>query len=383
MRIRTIVGGLVAIVTLAAVAVAVAVGSGRPADVQMVRASDATPGGSTGATGTTGSTGAPEVTTLTALTQGKLFDGTARIIVRLSGDIAPSSPTPLLSPAVAGRWTVKGNHETFTPTSTLAPCTNYQLTVWAQTTAVGQLPLGARKVVTLEVPCPGVRAVQQALARLHYLPYRFHPHTPTGAESGPETRKAAARAAFVPLAGHFVRVIDDAPPLAAGQADATTRGALEIFQADHGEAATGTATAATWAALLGAEQGGYTDRTPYTFVTVSQSDPESLQVHRGNRIVLRTAVNTGVPGAPTQNGVFAIYARYVSTTMTGTNPDGSHYSDPGVPWVNYFNGGDAVHGFNRASYGFPQSDGCVELPPATAAVVFKMLAIGDIVVVSP
>ncbi len=55
--------------------------------------------------------------------------------------------------------------------------------------------------------------------------------------------------------------------------------------------------------------------------------------------------NTGVPGATTQQGTFPIYARFTSTTMSGTNPDGSKYSDPGVPWVNYFNGGDAVHGF--------------------------------------
>ena len=37
--------------------------------------------------------------------------------------------------------------------------------------------------------------------------------------------------------------------------------------------------------------------------------------------------------------------------MAGTNPDGSHYDDPGVPWVSYFHGGDALHGFIRASYG--------------------------------
>ena len=45
--------------------------------------------------------------------------------------------------------------------------------------------------------------------------------------------------------------------------------------------------------------------------------------------------------------------------MTGTNPDGSNYSDPGVPWVSYFNGGDALHGFDRA----PATAG----PRATAA----------------
>jgi lipoprotein-anchoring transpeptidase ErfK/SrfK len=52
---------------------------------------------------------------------------------------------------------------------------------------------------------------------------------------------------------------------------------------------------------------------------------------------------------------------------------------PDVPWVNYFNGGDAVHGYPRAAYGFPQSNGCVELPIETAQTVFGMLSIGDIV----
>jgi peptidoglycan hydrolase-like protein with peptidoglycan-binding domain len=379
MRVKTIAGCLVAVVTLAVAAAAVALGSGGRQGMGIVRASDTTPVGSTG---TTGPSGAGVATTLTALPHATVADGTLPIVVRLSGAVTPGSPTPQLLPTVAGRWTRSKNLETFTPTSSLEPCTTYHLTVWSRTTAAGQLPLGTKRVVTFAVTCPGAHAVQQALARLHYLPYRFHPHTPTISESGPMTRAAAAHAAFKSPPGHFVRVIKDAPPLAAGQLDATTRGALEVFQETHGSAASGTADAATWAALLGAEAGNHTDRTPYTFVTVSQRQPESLEVHRGNKIALKTAANTGVPGAPTANGVFPIFARYVSTTMTGTNPDGSHYSDPGVPWVNYFNGGDAVHGFNRPGYGYPQSDGCVELPPATAAVVFKMLAIGDIVVVS-
>ncbi|HWH12147.1 MAG TPA: L,D-transpeptidase [Solirubrobacteraceae bacterium] len=376
MRLRTILGGCVGLVTLTAAVLVVVLWSGGRSPQGMIPASDTTAAGSTGATGSTGSTA---TTKLTELPHATVADGTAPLVLRLSGPVAPRSPTPLLSPAAAGRWTVKGDLETFTPASTLEPCTTYQLTVWSQTAATGQLPLGTRRVLTLAVACPGVRAVQQALARLHYLPYSFHSRTPT---RGRETRGAAAHAAFRPPAGHFVKVIRQAPPLAAGQPDATTRGALEVFQETHGSAPTGTATAATWAALLGAEAGGNTDRTPYTFVTVSQVQPETLEVHRGNRIALKSATNTGVQGATTANGVFPIYERFVSTTMTGTNPDGSHYSDPGVPWVNYFNGGDAVHGFDRPGYGYPQSDGCVELPPATAAVVFKMLAIGDIVVVS-
>ena len=63
--------------------------------------------------------------------------------------------------------------------------------------------------------------------------------------------------------------------------------------------------------------------------------------------------------------------------MSGTNPDGSHYVDPGIQWVSYFNGGDALHGFVRGSYGFPQSDGCVEMPIANAAVVFPLTPTRD------
>jgi lipoprotein-anchoring transpeptidase ErfK/SrfK len=115
---------------------------------------------------------------------------------------------------------------------------------------------------------------------------------------------------------------------------------------------------------------------------VSESIPETLEVHKGSHVVLTTPANTGVAGAETAQGIFPIFSRFTSTTMTGTNPDGSKYSDPGVPWVNYFNGGDAVHGFPRGSYGTPQSNGCVELPIGTAQTVYGMLAIGDIVEVS-
>jgi len=69
------------------------------------------------------------------------------------------------------------------------------------------------------------------------------------------------------------------------------------------------------------------------------------------------------------------------TTMTGTNPDGSKYSDPGIPWVSYFNGGDAIHAFTRASFGTPQSLGCVELPLADAQQVWPYTPIGTLVTV--
>jgi L,D-transpeptidase catalytic domain/Putative peptidoglycan binding domain len=312
-----------------------------------------------------------------------ITDGTAPLRVRLSGAPAVGSPVPMLSPGVAGRWTSVGSSEYFKPKSTLEPCSTYTLTVWAGTTATGELPLGGRRrTLTLHVACPSLRALQQALARLRYLPYTIDATRGRNSGGHPEARALAARYAFRPPPARLVANVPHAPGLWYGALDPTTRGALTVFQSGHGLSPTGVPDRSTWASLLAAETLGHGDPVPYTFVTVSEAIPETLEVRRGGHVVLSSPVNTGVPGAATERGTFPIYARYVSTTMSGTNPDGSHYSDPGVPWVNYFNGGDAVHGFPRPSYGTPQSNGCVELPIATAARVFPLLAIGDLVVVS-
>jgi len=311
-----------------------------------------------------------------------LRDGTAPLKVRLSGAPAFNSPAPTLRPSVAGSWKALGDYEVFTPTSTLQPCYSYALTVWAGTDALGDRPLGKAQSTHLQVACPGTLALQQALGRLGYLPYTVH--ASKGANSGHarETRRQAARYAFDPPRGPLEPDVADAPGLFYEHLDPTTRGALMVFQETRGQDPTGTPTSATWASLLASETHAADDPRPYTFVTVSESIPETLEVHEGSHVALSTPANTGVPGATTEQGTFPIYARYVSTTMTGTNPDGSKYSDPGVPWVNYFNGGDAVHGFPRASYGTPQSNGCVELPIGTSQQVFGMLSIGDLVIVN-
>ncbi len=324
-------------------------------------------------------------TTLTALPDRTRVDGTAPLWVRLSGTPAPGSPRPTVSPHVAGAWSTNGDSEYFTPASTLEPCTSYELTIPAAIDASGQTPLGKTRTVALKVACPPVKAFQQALARLGYLPYMFRSiyglHFPGGAEP----RSMAAHHAFHPPTGVMVANVHDAPPLHYGQLDETTQGALTVFEAAHGIEATETSSvsdARIWESLLAAETEGRRDPSPYTFVTVSESEPETLEVHKGNHVVLSTPANTGVPGAETPTGIFPIFARDVSTTMSGTDVDGTKYDIPDVPWVNYFNGGDAVHGYERGSYGFPQSNGCVELPIATAKTVFGMLALGDIVYIT-
>jgi len=318
-------------------------------------------------------------TRLLALPPSRIANGTKALVVTLSAPVAAGSPPPTLRPAVAGSWTASGNSLVFTPVSTLLPCSTYALTVWANTLATGHSRLAHRKTIPLHVACPPIAGLQQALARLGYLGAAFHPLYTVELPAGPETRREAAIHAFHPPRGRLAPDPSSAPPIEMGQLDETTKGALTVFQSDHGLEPTGEPNYATWAALLAADADYRRNPKPYTWVTVSESEPETLEVHRGDHVVLSSATNTGVPGAETPQGVFPIFARYVSTTMSGTDVDGTKYVVPDVPWVNYFNGGDAVHGYPRASYGFPQSNGCVELPIETAHTVFGMLAIGDIV----
>jgi hypothetical protein len=125
---------------------------------------------------------------------------------------------------------------------------------------------------------------------------------------------------------------------------------------------------------------GKHDPNAYTYALASQYSPESLRVWQNGKQVFETPANTGIPAAPTADGTFPVYLKYYFQIMKGTNPDGSKYSDP-VYYVSYFDGGDAVHYFDRYSYGFYQSLGCVEVPWDAAKTVWPMLTYGSLVTV--
>ena len=160
------------------------------------------------------------------------------------------------------------------------------------------------------------------------------------------------------------------------------RGAVMSFESAHGLPVDGDAGPQVWAALLNAIAQRQVSSAPYDYIEVTTSSPETLSVWRVGKVIYQSLANTGIAEEPTAPGTYPVYLRYTSTTMSGYNPNGSHYDDPGVPYVAYFNGGDAVHGFLRAQYGYPQSLGCVELPYTNAAVVFNYDPIGTLVNVS-
>jgi lipoprotein-anchoring transpeptidase ErfK/SrfK len=161
------------------------------------------------------------------------------------------------------------------------------------------------------------------------------------------------------------------------------QGAIMNFERVQGMSTDGVAGPAVWESLIKADLANQMNPDGYTYAYVSENLPETLTLWHNGVVVLKTLANTGIPQTPTYLGTFPVYVRYRTQTMKGINPFGAHYYDPGIPYVNYFKGGDAVHGFPRAAYGFPQSLGCVELPIPNAAKVWPYMHYGTLVTVTP
>ena len=128
--------------------------------------------------------------------------------------------------------------------------------------------------------------------------------------------------------------------------------------------------------------GGQSNKHGYTYAIAKEGSPETLTIWHDGRIVLHTLANTGIAVAPTTIGTSPVYLRYYFQIMKGKNPDGTKYADP-VYYVSYFRAGEAVHFFNRGTYGWPQSLGCVELPLAGAKKAYPFLTYGSLVTVAP
>ena len=171
------------------------------------------------------------------------------------------------------------------------------------------------------------------------------------------------------------------PLWSVGTDNVIVEGALMSFQSDHDLTTTGAMDTLTWHALVGAAIQKRFDPTNYSYVDVNKNLPETATLYINGKVIFQTDVNTGITAAPTGNGTFPVYSRFTTTTMSGTLPDGQTYRDTGIPWVSYFHGGDALHGFLRSQYGYPQSLGCVEMTYAHAAIVWGHTPIGTLVTV--
>jgi hypothetical protein len=333
------------------------------------------------------------------------------ITLRFSGRIPAGTPMPTISPDVSGSWQrVASDELRFQATSYLMPDTNVTVTLPAElsgstatqgtsgtggssqsssssstttsTTAAVQSAAATRGILHFSVQQGSTLRLQEILAQLGYLPLSF---TQTG--TLPSASDAEAYAAFNPPSGTFHWTWANPPSqLVAlwnpGVDNIMTKAAVMSFErVNKYPVNNGQPDESLWNTMLSDLANGQKNPRGYSWVLVNKAQPESVTIFHDDKVIFHSLANTGIAATPTPDGSFAIYKRFISTTMQGTNPNGTPYVDHNVPYVNYFHYGDAIHGFVRASYGFPQSLGCVELPIAEAKIAWGLLHYGDVVTI--
>lgn len=104
---------------------------------------------------------------------------------------------------------------------------------------------------------------------------------------------------------------------------------------------------------------------------------QRLTAYQGQTAVFSTLISSGVAGRRTPTGRFAVRTKLSSQRMVGPG-----YNLPGVPWIMYFAGANAIHGtYWHNNFGRPMSHGCVNLRIADAQWLYNWSSIGTPVVV--
>ena len=322
----------------------------------------------------------------------KGVNGAAPIRVRFSAPLAASTPMPALWPHITGSWQAEGDTAVFT--SAVGYFQHTHVTLKIPGGPDGMISVGRASAGTGGLLVSGVTQsfttgsfgtlrLQQLLSQLGYLPLTWAPTSRAGISPG--NANAELSAAYRPPAGTFSWTGDYPPDLKdqwrAGSGNLLDVGAVRAFESAAGLTMDGDAGHTVWSGLFRAVAKGTHNPDGYTYALTSQALPESIKIWHNGRLVLRSAVNTGIPASPTADGTFPVYLRYYFQIMRGTNPDGSQYANP-VYYVSYFNGGDAVHYFSRGGYGYSQSLGCVELPWDAAKKAYPYLTYGSLVTVT-
>jgi hypothetical protein len=329
------------------------------------------------------------VVSVTPAAGSRRVNGTVPVRVTFSAPLAGSSRMPKVVPAIAGRWhRVSADSVEFMPAAGFGPKTLVRVRIPAGRhgvrSASGGL-LAAPQTVSFRTGAYSPQRLGQLLAQLGYLPLRWTPAS--GAQTAGTSAAAERSAAFAPPSGSFSWHRGYPSRLRAfwqhgGSHSLIIKGAVTAFEADHSLAMDGIAGPQVWNELFTAAAAGDGNKHGYTYAIASQHLPETLTIWHNGRQVLHTLANTGIPGRITNTGTYPVYLRYLNQIMRGTNPDGTKYADP-VQYVSYFNGSDAVHYFPRASYGFPQSLGCVEIQLDPAKKAWQYLTYGSLVTVTP
>jgi hypothetical protein len=312
------------------------------------------------------------------------LDGQLTLIFSDSVSRVLGTGRPRLSPATSGHWRLLDTHTlAFQPGRFgFGLGAKVRVVLPRAVHLVGRAGRKATRTLNWQVPAGSMLRLQQMLAQLGWLPLSWQAKTPFVLTS----LKRQLAAAVSPPAGRFSWRYANTPTelqalWRAGRPNAITSGAVMMFQDKHGLAVDALPGPRVWRALIHDEITGKVRTSGYSYVYVHRDVPQSLNLWHNGQLILSSPGNTGVPAAPTELGTFPVFEHIPVGTMSGTNPGGSHYNDPGIRYISYFHHGEAIHAFSRGSFGTPQSLGCVELPLAAAAKVWPYTPIGTLVTI--
>ena len=303
------------------------------------------------------------------------------ISVSFSEPMELGTVRPTLSPQIAGTWVLAAPDTlSYRLVSPLIPGTQETVTVPGGTHGLPAKDgdtLASSVSLRFGVAGGDVLRVQQLLAEEGYLPLNFVPSARAPARSElARDERGSFRWRWSTLPTQLTSQWSQ------GSENVITTAAIESFQSQNGLGVDGQPGPAFWAALINDFVNHKTDPSTYVYVLVNKALPENLTLwNDGQAQYVGVPVNSGAPGADTTDGTFVVFEHVRYSDMKGTNPDGTTYNDPNVPYASYFNGGDALHGFLRATYGSPQSNGCVEMSYADAALVWPLTPVGTLVTV--
>lgn len=308
------------------------------------------------------------------------------IAVHFSTALDKNDPSPILDPSLPGHW-VKQNSTTIV----FDPDPGYVSTETEKVVVPDGIRARIRTVrslthsveSTLSPLNPEILRIQEALAGLSYLPVHF---TETLGHKNNFSKASMVTSHAHPPSGTFSWRWSTLPDTLRrlwqpGNYGVITQGAVMAFERTHQMIVNKTLTSGLLKALAVAVQNRSVDPDPYCYVEVSEASPEYLTVFEDGSSVFHSLANTGIENS-TPIGTWPIYLRRGNQTLRGTYPNGVPYDIPDVRYLNYFDGNYAIHAFNRSSYGFPQSAGCVELPPDAAAQVWRYVHYGTLVTVT-
>jgi L,D-transpeptidase catalytic domain/Bacterial Ig-like domain/Putative peptidoglycan binding domain len=331
--------------------------------------------------GTTGRDGGLTLVSSVPSTGAQQVATDTTISVSFSEPLELGAVRPTLSPLIGGTWVLAApNTFSYRLVGPFIPGTEETVTVPGGSHGVAAKDgdtLASSVSFRFGLAGGDVLRAQQLLAEEGYLPLNFVPSTRAPARSElARDQRGSFRWRWSTLPTQLTSQWSQ------GSENVITTAAIESFQSQNGLGADGQPGPSFWTALINDFVNHRTDPLPYVYVLVSKTLPENLTLwNDGQAQYVGVPVNTGAPGADTTDGTFVVFEHMRFSDMKGTNPNGTTYDDPNVPYASYFNGGDALHGFLRATYGSPQSNGCVEMSYADAALVWPLTPVGTLVTV--